>query len=398
MDWLRLSIVVLTVSSITWSYECLQDPSCDGCEIYPDGGMNVLCTTSHGVGFEVLIETPKLMTITCLGNPNWSDFHLPTEIPIEYAQSTYIKHCNLPKTGLATVMKKFKVGEVLDLDFQSLKNGTSLTKETFRGFHKLRRLKLSFSNLSNLTENLLEDLKQLTEVNFESNNLEIMPKNFFGNSNLHVIRLGSNWFETFEIHTFDGLPNLYTLNLRKNKLRNLLPHTFDRLTSLVELDMYGNFLETLPKGIFKNMRKLRIINLSDNNFTGKALPGDLFKDNVQLEMVMISKNKRNMTSLPNGFFANLMELQKVDLDENGLTSLPEDLFRGTRNLKLIRIYKNFLKTLPSEIFKDTKELLWIYLSCNNLYYLPDEVFLELGKLRLLDLSVNHLTRVKGMLE
>ena len=396
MNWLRLSIVVSSItSSITWSYECPDGAmNCHRCKKYNDGQMDILCSSSHGVGFEVSIQPNELVSVNCLGNPNWMDFDLEMKNPIKIITSAInIKNCNLPKTGLAAVMEKFNVGEVLSLDVQSLKNGTSLTKETFRGFTNLRRLELSFSNLSNLTENLLEDLKQLRDVDFESNNFEKVPINFSGNSNLRAIRLASNLFKTIEAHTFDGLPNLHTLDLGKNKLRNLLPNTFDGLNSLVELHMYGNFFETLPKGIFKNMRKLEIINLSDNNFTGKALPGDLFKDNVQLVVVIISKNKRNMTSLPNGFFANLTKLQSVYLKEDGLTSLPENLFRGTRNLKLIRIYKNFLKMLPSEIFKDTKELLLIDLSCNNLYYLPDEVFLELGKLQSLDLSVNHLTRV-----
>ena len=379
---------------MTWSYECPEDPRCNQCEEYDNGEVEVQCTFSNGAGFEVLIQPNRLVTFTCVGNPNWADFYLGTKNPIKYIDRIFFNDCNPPKMPLAAVTKKLLAGEISRLRIDSRNNETTLpNRKNFRGLNNLQELELRFPNLSNLTEDVFEDLKNLKHVDLSANNLEKLPENLFRNSKLHTIQLGSNRLETFEVHTFDVLANLQELYIWQNNLRNLLPHTFDGLPSLVTLDMNCNFLETLPNGIFKTMRKLRFIYLSENNFTGEALPGDLFKYNVELKWVTMSDNKRNMTTFPNGFFANLIKLEDVELKKNGLIYLTEDLFRGTRNLKYVNIEGNFLNTLPSKIFSDTTEMATLNLKSNDLSYLSDDIFEKLGKLVDLDLSHNHLTSV-----
>ena len=112
MNWLRLSIVVLGLSSITWSYECPDGAmNCQRCKKYGDGQIDILCSSSHGVGFEVSIQPNELVSFNCLGNPNWMDFDLEMKNPIKIITSAInIKNCNLPKTGLAAVMKEFNGG------------------------------------------------------------------------------------------------------------------------------------------------------------------------------------------------------------------------------------------------------------------------------------------------
>ena len=321
MDWLCFSIVVLMLSSITWSFECPQGLNCNTCQPYPEGQLEVQCTISNNVAFNVRIQPRKSVAITCTGNPNWTDFHLGTKNPMENIAEIYFENCNLPPIGFVAVTKQLVADEVSYLTFRSMNNETLLTRKIFREFNNLKKLALRFKNLPNLTEDVLED------------------------------------------------------------------------TSLDKLDMSTNFLELLPKGIFKNMRKLRYINLSENNFTREAIPGDLFKNNVELVLVAISNNKRNITSLPNGFFANLKKLEIVNLKNSGLIYLPEDLFWGTRNLRRLSFESNYLNTLPSKVFKDTTEIIHLDLNANHISHLPDDVFEKLGKLEYLDLSRNHLTSI-----
>ena len=371
---------------------CPGSPGCKLCKIWGDQ-MDFHCV-SNNAGFGVLIQPANnLVTITCHGDLDWMYFRSIIKNRIRAVLHLKFINCEPPKTKLAAVMEEFQVDEVLFLDFQSLKNGVSLTKETLRGFNNIHTLTLSFSNFSSLTEDLLENLKNLKYVKFIMCNLDKVPKNFFGNSNLRSIDLSSNCLETFEVQTFDRLANLEQLVIKKNKLRNLLPHTFDGLTSLTVLNMYENFLESLPKEIFKKMRKLKALNLGRNNFTRDTLPGNLLQDNIELKEVIMSNNRRNMMSFPNGFFANLTELENVRLHNNGLVSLPEDLFRGTSNLKNVILRDNFLKTLPSKIFKETAKISDLNLSFNEISDLPDDVFWELRELERLDLSRNYLTSV-----
>ena len=394
MDFLRLSIAVLTLSSITSSLECPKGLNCEQCEEYPNGKLTVLCNDVLGLtAFRVDLLPSKTVSIICLGYPNWKEFYLGKTKPIKDVDQIYIDRCDLPETGFAAVMEQLLVEEVSHLDFQSLKTGTSLTKESLRGFNNLQKLVIRFSKLMNLTENVFEDLKNLTDVDLQANDLEKVPENFFRNSNLVNINLGTNRIKTFEVHTFDELANLRLLNISQNELRDLLPQTFDGLYSLEWLAMNGNFLESLPDGIFKNMSGLEIIYLSDNNFTGEALPKDLFKDKVRLWWVEMNNNKRNMTSLPDGFFANLPQLELVDLMNDGLIRLPEDLFWGSKKLYYVGIHKNYLNSLPSKIFNDATEMEKLLIGVNELSNLPDDIFDKLGKLKELDLSRNHFTNV-----
>ena len=77
------------------------------------------------------------------------------ENPIKDIRVIKFIRCNPPKTGLATMMKKFLADDAWSLNFESLESGTSLTKETLREFNNLQRLELSFSDLSNLREDVL---------------------------------------------------------------------------------------------------------------------------------------------------------------------------------------------------------------------------------------------------
>ena len=375
----------------------------ESCEsLYPDCQSETLCIISNEKTFKLQCPDSALALSTCrrivvenpfLGIQQRWDFPPYMIKPIKDEDLIYFENCDLSKTGLATVKKQLRVNEASLSNFTSLRNETSLSKENFHGFNNIRTLVLHFNNLSHLTEDLLEDLRNLTYVNLQANNLEKIPGNFFGSSNLKIINLGSNRLKTLQVHTFDRLANLQSLTISHNELTNIFSHTFDGLTSLVYLNMNGNFLESLPEKIFKKMPELTFLHMAHNNFTGKALNKNLFKDKNKLKMVSMSDNKRNMTSLPSGFFANLISLAYINLTRNGLNHLPEDLFWGTTRLMHVNLARNFLETLPSMIFRDTKRLMWLDLSFNNLTSLRDGVFGGLSSLKFLDLSVNHLTNI-----
>ena len=403
MYWLRLSIVILTLSSTAWRSMCTDVPFWQLCEsLYPDRQSETLCIISNEKTFKLQCPDSALAFSTCnrilteyyfSGFQHRRDFLPYKTKPIKDEDLIYFENCDLPKTGLGTVTKQLRVNEAYLSNFTSPRNETSLTKETFHGFNNIQKLVLHFNNLSHLTEDLLGDLRNLTYVDLQANNIEKIPGNFFGSSNLKIINLGSNRLKTLQVHTFDRLANLQSLTISHNELTNLFSHTFDGLTSLAYLNMNGNFLESLPEDIFKKMPKLSFLHIAHNNFTGKALNKNLLKDKKKLLMVSMSDNKRNMTDLPSGFFANLPSLVFVNLTNDGLNHLPEDLFWGTTKLVHVNLARNFLETLPSMIFKDAKRLVWLDLSFNNLTSLRDGVFDDLSSLKFLDLSVNHLTNI-----
>ena len=391
MNWLRLSIVVLTLSSITWSFQCSEDPDCDPCRYLLTRNSNAYCPTPNDRHFKLRIRPNESVAITCLGNPNWTDLYLGTKNP-EKRGGNQISFHHCDEIAQAILAPLYPGAVQLSFSYTQENGIGSITNVAFNKVMNNLQI-LHFTNWSRQTEDTFEDFENLPYVDLSANNLQEVTKNLLGNSNLRTITLWSNQFKTFEVHTFDGLANLKSLRIWQTKVKELLPHTFDELISLVSLDMEENFLSSLPDRIFEKMRNLTSINLSKNNFTGRTLNMNLFKDNVELQRVTMTNNKRNMTSFPNGFFANLTKLESVELGENGLIYLPKDLFWGTTNLRHVSIGGNFLKTLPSEIFKDTTMMRRLDLSINNLSELPDDVFEKLQNLQFLDVSVNHLTSI-----
>ncbi|MBA1420641.1 MAG: serine/threonine-protein kinase [Epsilonproteobacteria bacterium] len=151
----------------------------------------------------------------------------------------------------------------------------------------------------------------------------------------------------------------------------------DLADTLEVLDMTDNKLSALPEN-FSNFKKLKILFLSNNNFT--ELPTVLAKcpklstigfRNNQIETVAqnaIPSSTRwliltdnHIKTLPDSM-GDLPLLQKCMLSGNKLTSLPQSMSK-CHNLELLRIAVNKLTTLPAFLLSLPK-LSWLAYSGN----------------------------------
>ena len=121
-----------------------------------------------------------------------------------------------------------------------------------------------------------------------------------------------------------------TLNLSGRGLTKAPSYIFDQ-KNLEELDLSNNSLDGALQSQVQNLQNLRVLNLSNNKFTGvPAEIGQLKK----LEVLNISNNQ--LTGLPNEL-GNLGNLKLLDLSDNNYSET--DLSGIRKNLPASTVIK-----------------------------------------------------------
>ena len=109
-----------------------------------------------------------------------------------------------------------------------------------------------------------------------------------------------------------------TIDLSGRELTEVPTYVFQRL-SVVSLDLSHNQLDGALPAEVRHLQKLRVLNLSNNNFTG--LPAEI---------------------------GQLAELEVLDVSNNQLTGLPHEL-GNLKNLKILNLKGNDYSTFDLEI-------------------------------------------------
>lgn len=268
--------------------------------------------------------------------------------------------------------------------------GSSMVRQHFTGFRDLERLHINGKEMSEMPDDLFDDVKQIRWLSLRSNNLDLPVNIFRSLEKLENIELGHNSLTSLTPGIFSNQHQLKNLNLWGNDLRNLTKAELNGVTSIQELDLSANLLESLEAGVFDQMANLTDINLSSNPLV--ALPEGLFAANQNLTRIRLLNNKVPMLTLPSRLLANLTRLDSVSIS-CGLSSLPDDLFADSVNVKNITFSGNSLQTLPVGLFVGLVRVLEVDLSKNKLQRLDDGVFEQLEAVRVLRLSQNQLETI-----
>ncbi len=116
------------------------------------------------------------------------------------------------------------------------------------------------------------------------------------------------------------ISNSKTLDLSNQELRKVPNETFNQ-TAVQELNLANNSLEGSLPGEIRFLKNLKVLNLSNNNFTG--VPAEI---------------------------GQLSNLEVLDLSNNNLTGLPNEL-ANLKNLKLLKLSGNNYSASDLEIIK-----------------------------------------------
>lgn len=300
------------------------------------------------------------------------------------------KYCPMPVgMPINKILMRLGVESVQGLTLTS-RFDDSIVRTHLTGLKNLTRLSLNGFGISNVPDDLFDDVTNVMVLEFRAKNVHLPPKIFEKMTELTFLELGFNNLTHLSDGIFHNQKKLKNLNLWGNNLRNLSKEAFYGVTSNVELDLSNNNIETLQADIFQYLTNLTLLSLNANHIT--SLPAGLLNNNKNLEKFSLINNRVELDALPNAFLANLPLLNEVHI-QCGLKILPENTFAGSPNITHLILKDNELQTLPQRLLATQRKLELLDLSGNQLIELDDKLFKETAKLKILRLSHNQLTNI-----
>ncbi|KZC08570.1 Chaoptin [Dufourea novaeangliae] len=177
------------------------------------------------------------------------------------------------------------------------------------------------------------------------------------------------------------------LGLMSNRLSNIGDKAFSGIAdSLRTLDLSYNTLEGVPFKAFRDLRKLKWLNMHSNHLT--SLDGDWGHTKEALMNAFFGDN--SIIEVPK-LFSTFESLVWLNLDNNNIEELSEESLPP--NMHTLSLNSNLLKHFPSSL-KTLKHLTWLYLRGNDLktLELPD---FESSSLELVDVSENCIEWIRA---
>ncbi len=198
-------------------------------------------------------------------------------------------------------------------------------------------------------------------------------------------RQSQNRITNNALEVISQITSLRDLKLGGNLFYGPLDPCFAKLENLEIADLHGNNISALPLNL-ANMSKLRILNISENNFESLVFE-PLSK--LPLTELMARKNKLSGVLIEDAV-ESLPSLQVLDVSSNQITHVVSPARKeslGMPALHQLCVSINRLQELPSLASWDS--LLTLSADENNINSIPDG-FTELPKLRHVDLSSNDI--------
>ncbi|KAG5627499.1 hypothetical protein H5410_012717 [Solanum commersonii] len=345
-------------------------------------------------------------------------------------------HGKLPRSiGNMTYLTHF------DLFLNNIEGGIPAT---IGGLCSLINFDLTGNNLTGSLPEKLEGMEKcdskrplpnLMYLKLSSNRLVGKIPGWLGKlKSLQQLGLASNFFEGPIPASFGKLQNLTNLRLSGNQLNGTLSESFGQLSELSVLDPSSNFLTgTLSEVHFKNLRKVKILDLSSNSLTlivnpnwippfqirnldmgschiGPSFPTWL-KSQKELKFLDIS-NASISDSIPGWFWDISSNLSLLNCSFNQLSgTLPDplpvfpfadidlssNLFNGTIPIPSVSIelldlsHNMFQGLIPQNISEVMPDLIFLSLSSNEISGEIPATIRKMTLVQVIDLSNNKLT-------
>ncbi|XP_070212275.1 protein slit-like isoform X2 [Littorina saxatilis] len=325
--------------------------------------------------------------------------------------------------GLFSAMVKL---ERLDLSYNLLKN---IGRKTLKSSDILKNVQLDHNQITCVADEAIRHLKRMEILTLSDNNLTSLPHNVFeAMPLLRVLRISDNhlvcdchlsWLARWlrkhpELALFtecaqpQHLKNAEIAELQENDfkcipgydlqrnkeciLENMCPRQCRCIEGVVdcrdkgltdipdnipesatEIRLEENHITQIPSRIFADMKKLRRIDLSNNQISFVA--PDSFSGLHQLSSLVLYGNK--ITDLPPGVFNGLTSLQLLLLNANKITCVRVDAFKDLHSLHLLSLYDNKIQSLANGTFAPLRNIQTLHLARNpficdcNLQWLAD---------------------------
>ncbi|KAL2509959.1 receptor like protein 7 [Forsythia ovata] len=354
---------------------------------------------------------------------NLSNAGFVGQIPIEVLRMTRLvtldlstlfpgfEPLKLENPNLKTLVQSLKELRELYLDGVNISApGSDWCPALSSSLPNLSNLSLSNCHLSGPIDSSFSQLRHLSVLRLDKNNLSTTIPDFFANfSKLTSLSLSSCSLQGFFPEKIFQVPTLQNLDLSNNELlkgnlaqfpqrgsfrriilsytnfSGTMPDSIGNLGMLSRIDLSNcNFSGHLPSTI-TNLTEIVYLDISSNNLTGLV---PLFNMSKKLTYIDLSRNHLS-GSLSSMHFEGLNDLVYMNLGYNSLNgSIPPALF-ALPSLRRLLLYNNqFGGEVNESLSTPSSQLDTLDLSSNLLEGQIPEFFFELPKLSVLVLSSN----------
>lgn len=306
------------------------------------------------------------------------------EIPVVLSEpiSTWMPDTNLQQAAYNGLIKQGKsidsISSMQKADINQLNDLTNTVDSA--GDNKIKDLTgLEYANI-------------LTSINLDGNDLGANQTNneaiIAKLTTLESLNVSNNSLTGSLDPDWSNLKDLGRLQADNNSLSGKLPSSYSNLTNLIDLSAYNNQLSgTLTNDYFANMKGLRSVNLSNNQFTGQV-PEFSYNDKLQ----SLALNYNQLTgSLPD-FSSSKQDLSSIQVSNNQLTGTLPDNWSNLPAISYIDVSNNQLTgTLPNSWIANMPDLSSLYLDNNTGLAVPLADWTNWTKLKILDLGRDELS-------
>eukprot|EP00076_Gallus_gallus_P004357 NP_001274122.1 leucine-rich repeat serine/threonine-protein kinase 2 [Gallus gallus] len=326
---------------------------------------------------------------------------LPSDEPLKGISKSSL-HLR-PSDSLSSLISEKECIKSLDLSSNELENIDAISQNSSLMSHleHLDKLELHQNALTNIPEQLCENLKCLTYLDLHSNRFTSFPTYLLKMNCIAYLDISRNDIgPSFALDPYLRCPTLKQLNLSYNQLMCIPEFLANVAENLEQLLLEGNKISCLSAPV--SLKELKILNISKNNISSlaeNALTGctklELFNARMNaLEIIPDLSSSITTLKLSQNCFINVPEailllphLRSVDLSQNKIISLPGPVHWKSLNLRELLFNHNQIGVLDlSEKACAWSRLEKLHLSNNKLKEIPPQIgFLE----NLTSLDVSH---------
>lgn len=309
-----------------------------------------------------------------------------------------------PSDSLSSLISEKEYIKSLDLSSNDLENIDAISQNSSLTSHleHLEKLELHQNALTNIPEQLCENLKCLNYLDLHSNRFTSFPTYLLKMNCIANLDISRNDIgPSFALDPYLRCPTLKQLNLSYNQLVCTPEFLANVAENLEQLLLEGNKISGICSPIC--LKELKILNISKNSIS--SLAEDVFMGCTKLELFNARMNALEIMpdlsssittlKLSQNNFINVPEtilllphLRSVDLSQNKIISLPGPVHWKSLNLRELLFNHNQIGILDlSEKACAWSRLEKLHLSHNKLKEIPPQIgFLE--NLTSLDVSYN----------
>ena len=225
----------------------------------------------------------------------------------------------------------------------------------------------------------------LDTLDLHGNRLQLLPLGLRRLEHLTTLNLSKNKLTNESLSVITQVGSLRELRLANNALDGMLTSRLSNLKKLEILDVSNNAITTLPPNS-DEISKLRILNVAGNKLS--SLPFELL---VSLPLIEIdaARNRLAGTLFP-ACVPGLPVLKNLDVASNALTSIIESGAIDLPSLQSLNVTENRLLQFP-DVLRWT-ELLTLTMTGNRLTSLPENIS-SLRNLKSVDVSRNSIKKL-----